>query len=140
MLHGISLIVLGVLAAPSILLSRKPNAKELLDKIAPVQGWLGIIFCFWGMWVAISALLNTEVLNYAPVWWITWIAGGVLETILGFILGYGIINELILSNHKDAEKKGGELLAKLTPIQHNLGLAGIALGVWMIIASLIHYT
>ncbi len=60
MIYGITLIILGILAAPSLLLSKKPNAKELLDKITPYQGWIGLGFCFWGLWGIIQALLNID--------------------------------------------------------------------------------
>ena len=37
MLNGISLIFLSLLAVPSLILKRRPDAKEVLDKIAPYQ-------------------------------------------------------------------------------------------------------
>ena len=136
--YSIILIVLGVLAAPALLLSRKPNAQELLDKIAPYQGWLGVVFCFWGLWVTIRAVLGIALIKYFPVLWITWLAIGVLQAVLGFILGYGLINKLILSNSEEAQAKGQRLLAKLTPVQTKLGLASIILGVWGIVSYLLY--
>jgi hypothetical protein len=139
MIYGITLIILGILAAPSLLLSKKPNAQELLDKITPYQGWIGLAFCFWGIWGVIQALLNIGWLGDWPIWWITWLVGSALEAVLGFILGYGMINKLVLSKNEEAKKKGEMLLAKLAPIQGKLGLAGIIIGVWVIIASLFFY-
>ncbi len=46
---GLLLILLGILAVPSLLLSRKPEARELLDKITPYQGWIGVVFCIIGL-------------------------------------------------------------------------------------------
>ena len=137
MIYGITLIILGLLAAPSLLLSKKTNAKELLDKITPYQGWIGLIFCFWGIWGTIQALLNISTLSTFPIWWITWIASTIIQAILGFILGYGMINNLLLSKNKEAKEKGAELLAKLAPIQGKLGLIGLCIGIWVIIASLL---
>lgn len=134
MIYGITLIVLGILAAPSLLLSKKPNAKELLDKIAPYQGWIGLVFCFWGLWGVITAILNISVLTDAPIWWITWIASSGIEAILGFILGYGMINQFLLSKNEQAKEKGAQMLEKLAPIQGKLGLAGIVIGIWVIVA------
>jgi len=136
MIYGITLIILGLLAAPSLLLSKKPNAKELLDKITPYQGWIGLIFCLWGVWGIIQAVLSMGILGTFPIWWITWMASTTIQALLGFILGYGMINKYLLSKNDEAEKKGQELLAKLAPIQGKLGLIGVILGIWVIVANL----
>lgn len=139
MIYGITLIVLGILAAPSLLLSKKPNAQELLDKITPYQGWIGLVFCLWGVWGVISAILNMGLLSSWPIWWITWIASSAIQAVLGFLLGYGMINKLLLSKNEDTKKKGEQLLQKLAPLQGRLGLIGIFVGVWVIVASFMFY-
>lgn len=139
MIYGITLILLGILAAPSLLLSRKPNAKEWLDKITPYQGWIGIIFCIWGLFGIISAILHISLLGVMPIWWITWMACVVIEALLGFILGYGMISQYVLSKNEKAQEKGEQLLAKLAPIQGKLGLASIIIGIWVIIAHILFY-
>ena len=139
MIYGITLIILGLLAVPSLLLSKKPDAKELLDKITPYQGWIGLAFCFWGVWGIIQAVLNMGLLTTFPIWWITWLASSAVEAVLGFILGYGMINKFLLSKNEEAKQKGEKLLAKLAPIQGKLGLAGIVVGVWVILASILFY-
>ncbi len=137
MIYGITLAVLGVLATPSLLLSRKPEAKEILNKITPYQGWIGLVFCFWGVWGIIQAILNLGLLGSQPIWWITWIANSALEASLGFLLGYGMISKLILSKNEAAKEKGELLLQKLSPWQGRLGLVAIILGIWSIIASIL---
>ena len=139
MIYGITLIILGILASPSLLLSKKPNAKELLDKITPYQGWIGLGFCFWGVWGVIQAILNIGWIGDWPIWWITWLASSAVEAVLGFILGYGMISRHLLSKNEQAKEKGEQLLAQLAPIQGKLGLAGIIVGVWVIIASIFFY-
>ncbi|MCG8579902.1 MAG: hypothetical protein MI866_08300 [Bacteroidales bacterium] len=137
MIYGITLLVLGVLAAPSLLLSKKPNAKELLDKITPFQGWIGLVSCFWGIWGIIQAILSLGLLTSNPIWWITWIAGSVLQASLGFLLGYGMISKLVLSKNEEAKEKGELLLAKLSPLQGKLGLFAIVLGIWSILVRIL---
>ncbi|GMT49041.1 MAG: hypothetical protein IEMM0008_0580 [bacterium] len=131
---GITLILLGILAAPSLLLSKKPDAKEILDKITPYQGWIGLILCFGGLWGIITALLNIGWIGISPIWWFTFLVGSLLQAGLGFILGYPLITKYVLSKNEEAKKKGELVLAKLTPIQEKLGMAGIGVGIWMIIA------
>ncbi|ADY30557.1 MULTISPECIES: hypothetical protein [Cellulophaga] len=139
MIFGITLIILGILAAPSLLLSRKPDAQELLDKITPYQGWIGLAFCVWGVWGIISSILNLGWLTTYPIYWATFLAVNVLLAALGFILGYGMINKHLLSKNEEAKAKGELLLAKLRPLQGKLGIAAIALGVWQIITKLLFF-
>ena len=61
MIYGITLILLSIIAVPSLILSKKPNAQELLDKVAPYQGWIGLVFCFFGVWGVISASIASSV-------------------------------------------------------------------------------
>ncbi|MGB4774377.1 MAG: hypothetical protein WBP45_04335 [Daejeonella sp.] len=133
---GITLILLSLLAVPSLLLAKRPDAAEMLAKIAPYQGWIGLVFCLYGVWGLIYAVLNMGWLTVAPIWWITLVAGSLVEAVLGFMLGYGMINKLLLSNNEAAKQKGEALLAKLAPMQGKLGIAGICVGVWMIVASI----
>ncbi len=134
MIYGISLVLLSIIAVPSLILSKKPNAKELLDKVAPYQGWIGVVFCFWGIWGIISAFLNMGWLSVAPVWWITLLAGSIVEAGLGFMLGYGLISEYLAKND-EAKQKAELIRAKIAPKQGQLGLLGLVVGAWMIVAS-----
>ncbi|TSE07683.1 MULTISPECIES: hypothetical protein [Aquimarina] len=137
MIWGISLIVLSILAVPSLLLSKKPNAKELLEKIEPYQGWIGLVFCFWGIWGIISAILSIGLLGSFPIWWITWLAGNVVSAILGFMLGFGLISKYFLSKSEEAKEKANQLREKLAPKLGKLGILGLIVGGWMIVASLL---
>lgn len=135
MIWGITLIVLSIIAVPSLLLSKKPNAKELLEKIEPYQGWIGLVFCFWGVWGIITAVLNIGWLTSAPIWWFTFLAGNIISAILGFMLGFGLINSLLLAKNDVAKVKADELREKIAPKQGKLGIVGIGVGIWMIVAS-----
>ncbi len=135
MIYGITLILLSIIAVPSLILSKKPNAKELLEKVEPYQGWIGIIFCFWGIWGIVSAVLNIGWLTSAPIWWGTLMAGSVVEACLGFLLGFPLINKLFLSGNEKAREKAAGIRAKVAPRQGQLGILGIIVGIWMIVAS-----
>ncbi|EKP14657.1 hypothetical protein LEP1GSC191_3389 [Leptospira borgpetersenii serovar Mini str. 201000851] len=127
--------MLSILAVPSLLLAKKPDAKELLAKISPYQGWIGLVFFFWGIYgIVFQGLLGLGMISTWPIYWVTLLAGNIVQTVLGFILGFGTISTYVLSKNEEAKKKGAELLAKLAPIQGKLGIIGIAVGVWTIIA------
>jgi len=137
MIWGITLILLSIIAVPSLILSKKPNAKELLEKVEPYQGWIGLVFCFWGVWGITTAVLNLNWLSIAPIWWITLLVGNIVSAALGFMLGSGLINRLFLSKNEVAKAKAEELRAKIAPKQGKLGILGIVVGIWMIVASFI---
>lgn len=135
MIWGISLIFLSIIAVPSLLLSKKPNANELLERIEQYQGWIGLVFCFWGLWGIISALLNMGWLSTAPIWWVTFLVGNLISAGLGFLLSSSLINKLLLSKNEAAKAKAAELREKIAPSQGKLGIVGIGVGAWMIVAS-----
>jgi len=85
MIWGITLILLSIIAVPSLILAKKPNAKELLEKVEPYHS--------------------------------------------------GLINKLFLSKNAEAKAKAEELRAKIAPKQGKLGIVGIIVGIWMIVAS-----
>ncbi len=136
MLDGILLIILGLLAVPSLLLAQKPNAKELFDKIAPYQGLIGLIFAVWGVWSIISAILHLGWLGISPIYWITYLLVAVVMACLGFILGYGLIQKYALGKNEKAKEAGEKVLAKLLPFQGTLGIVAIVLGIWMIVSAI----
>lgn len=136
-ISGVLLILLGILAAPSLLLSKKPNAKEILDKITPYQGWVGVVFAILGVVGLIKCLVNIKLFYFFPVLWLTWLLAQLVTLFLGFILGYGLINKYVLSKNEQASEKGKQMLKKLLPIQYKLGLISIGLGIWVIISGII---
>jgi len=142
MIYGILLIILGILAVPSLILSKKPNAKELLDKITPFQGIIGVIFCLWGVWNTIWAVIGLVGYISGGLWSIvfglTILACSIVQAVLGFLLGYSLIAKYALSKNEAAKEKGEQLLAKLAPMQGKFGIAAIILGVWCIICSFIY--
>ena len=138
LINGITLIILSLIAVPSLILAKKPNAQELLNKVAPFQGWIGVVFCFWGIWGLISAILSIGwIANGWIISWVTWALYALVETTLGFILGYSLIVKYVLSKNEKAKEKGAKVLEKLLPLQGKLGILGLIVGVWCIICSFI---
>ena len=58
MLLAIIAIIGGLIAASSLIVAKKPNAQELLDKLTPFQGWIGVVLTFYGVWGIIQSFLN----------------------------------------------------------------------------------
>lgn len=136
MIYGITLVILGLLAVPS-LLAKSPKAKEALEKLVPYQGWAGVVFCIWGVWGIIDAILHIGWLTDWPIVWILWLAASVVEAVLGFLLGYGLIAKYALSKNETAKEKGEQLLKKLTPLQGTFGILGIIVGIIYTVAYIV---
>jgi len=130
MISAIIAILGGILAASSLIISKKPNAKELIDKITPFQGWIGIILTFWGVWGIIQSILN---IGYIGLAWAIGLAVSVVTFIVGFLLGYGLISKYLLEKNETAKEKGQQLRLKLVNYQVPAGIILIILGVLAIL-------
>jgi hypothetical protein len=132
---GIWLAVLGILAIPSLIISKRPDAKELIDKITPYQGWIGAISALWGVWGVISSIMNLGWLGDYPIYWITYLATALIQLALGILLGVGVLRTF--TSNEQALAKLDETVKKLAPYQGNLGIAAIIVGIWLIVANFI---
>ncbi len=130
MISAIIAILVGVLAASPMIIAKKPNAKELIDKITPFQGWIGIVLTFWGAWGIIQSILS---LTSFSTFWIVALLVYLVEFIVGFILGYGLISKYLLEKNETAKEKGQQLRMKLLKYQVPAGFILIILGVLTII-------
>jgi hypothetical protein len=133
-----SLMILGgALGAAGFIVSKKPNAKELIDKLTPFGGFIGIGLLVLGIWGLITFLPHVgTVMSAAPLTGIVALGAMVICVGLGFLLGFGLISQYVLSGSEEAKKKGEDLRAKLTTFQIPMGLASIVLGAWFLINTL----
>ena len=133
LIGGIWLTVLGVLGASNLIIARKPEAKELIGKMAPYQGWFGVVSAFWGAWGIIQSILGLAWLVSMPIYWVTFLASSVLQLALGILLGVGTLKMFV--KQPQAVEKMDNLVAKLAPKQGVLGLIAIGVGVWFVLAG-----
>jgi len=122
MIDGIWLALLGILAVPSLVLAKRPDAKQLLGKLAPYQGWMGAISVIWGVWGIIRAVLGLSWMTTWPVYWATSLADSVLLAALGLILGIGVMKTFIKA--PQAQAKLDQTLAKVAPHQGSPSACG----------------
>ena len=134
-IFGIWLAVLGILGAANLIIAKKPDARELIAKLAPYQGWIGAVSAIGGLWGVIRSILNLGLLSSIPIYWITFLASALVQLALGLLLGIGVLKTFI--KQPQAVAKMDETVAKLAPYQGKLGLVAIGIGVWMIISSIL---
>lgn len=132
---GLWLVVLGVLGAANLIIAKKPDAKELIGKLAPYQGWIGAVAAVWGALRVILSLLNLGMLSRSPLTWVTWTASALLLLSLGLLLGVGVLKTFI--SNAEAQAKMDQTIAKLAPYQGKLGVVAICLGIWAILSGLL---
>jgi hypothetical protein len=141
MLNGLLLIVLGVLAVPNLILAKRPDAKKVLDKITPFQGWIGIAAFVWGVWLVISWLLPSFSFLGAGVRGIIWfvlIAATIACYLgLGALLGIGVAKTFV--KDPNAQVKMDQMVARLAPKQGSLGILALILGAVVLLNSFIHF-
>mgnify|MGYP006277784385 CR=1 FL=1 len=134
--YGLWLTVLGILAAPNIIVSRKPEAKEWIDKLVPFQGWMGVISTVWGIIALIRFLTNLQWVKHWPVLaQITTIVYILLFLILGILLGINVMKSFV--KDEGAKAKIDDMVSKLAPKQGTFGLIALIVGVWIMLDRLI---
>jgi hypothetical protein len=136
----------GCLASSSFILAKKPNAKDLFAKVAPYQGTIGVIMFFWGIWQIIYLLMNLVIfklmLAFTITWKITavvWILTGVVSTVLGFLLGFGMINAFAAKKNPAAAQKSEQMMKKLAPHQTWMGFVAIGCSIWWILFQVVFF-
>src|SRR2546421_8679563 len=135
-LLALLLIIVGALAIASLIAQEQPNAMEMINKLVPFQGIIGIILLLWGLYVLIAFVgsgVFSVYLAALPLFAIIYLLTAIVSIGLGALLGYGLIAKYTLANNPDAARKGAEMYAKLAKVQVPLGIAGIALGIALII-------
>lgn len=140
------LLVAGALAASSFIIAKKPDAKKAMDKIAPYQGIIGVVLLLWGLYDTYYFLLSTEgkfiraILAFPgipgkyKIWGYTLYIVGLLEILLGFLLGYGLIASKVGGKNPEMAAKGEAMQKKLAGIQTPLGFVAIVVGIiWVFV-------
>lgn len=129
MFLGLLTIIGGIIAASALIIARKPNAKELIDKLTPYQGWFGVGMFFWGIWNVILSVLNLGLLGSHPLIWIVCTTVSAANLAVGFLLGFGLITKYTLGASPVAQVRGQQIRARLAAFQGPIGLIAIASGV-----------
>ena len=129
MIGAIITILGGIVAASSLIIAKKPNAKEWIDKLVPYQGAIGVLMSLWGAWELLRVVTHLGLLANAPVRWLFWLSLAVANLAVGFLLGFALISKFVLSKNDQAIAKGQALRVALIKFQVPLGVMAIVVGV-----------
>lgn len=118
-------IVGGILAISALIVAKKPEAKQLIDKLTPYQAVIGVVLLVWGV---ISLLRGLKGISFAfkmiPGFTLVALAMIASSILLGFMFGMPQIAKWA-PGQSNAEAKALELSRKLAPYQVVLGLIGL---------------
>jgi hypothetical protein len=124
----------GSLAASNLLIAKKPNARELIDKLIPFKGIVGILLLVWGVVDLVSLVRVGSAL--ASFYGVLFLLVVVTELGLGFLLGYDLLSKHVFSRNAAAQAKGEQLRTKIMAYQTPLGMAAIGLAVFFFAMTL----
>ncbi|MDX2301963.1 MAG: hypothetical protein NW226_04145 [Microscillaceae bacterium] len=135
LITSIILFLGGVIAAASFIIKRRPDAKEMIDKILPYQGIIGLILLVSGIWEFLSTIGYIGFMfRYSTFWALVVLLAITVDIVLGFLLGYGLIAQYLLKGNEEALEKGEMIKARLIKYQTQAGLAAIVLSVlWLMV-------
>ncbi len=128
----VSVIVLlagGLLGAANLIAAKRPSARDLIQKLTPYQGWIGVVLVLWGVWDVVGVLRSATLLKLTPIWWVLYVITAVTELGLGFLLGFGLISQYVLSSSPQAMEKGQRLRDRLAAYQGPLGIVAVGLAI-----------
>ena len=138
--NAIWLIILGAMAASGAIVSKRPDAKQLLDKLAPYQGWSGLVSGIWGIFglVYSISLLGWFKLGIAGIIaWLFWVGMSLLLIGLGSILGTGLAKTYV--KDAKAQEKMDQLYNKLAPYRDTVGFVAIGFAIVDIVITIIAF-
>src|SRR5882762_4085090 len=121
LINALVLIAGGLLAASGLIVAKKPDAKQLIDKLMPYQAIIGVALLVFGVLNLLRLLGGLmTLLTHFPLFGLTVLAMTVTSILLGFMFGMPQIAKWMPGESK-TEQKGMELSKKLAPFQGILG-------------------
>lgn len=127
----------GILAMSSMLVAKRPNAAQLIDKLVPYQGYIGVTMFFWGIWEIIDCVRGLSFLSEHPITWVFWLLMALADFSVGLILGFGLISTYAFRGNATAIEKGQRVRMSLVKFQVPLGLLAVATSVGYTVFSFI---
>lgn len=135
-LNALIVIVGGLLAISALIISKKPDAKALIDKLTPYQALIGVgmialsVITFVRLLGVLTDMFKLNFTFALGVWCM--IGTGIA---LGALFGMPQISKWIPGD-SPAEQKAAELTQKIAPYQVLLGLVAIGGGLIVLLFNL----
>jgi hypothetical protein len=128
------LIAAGILAASALIVAKKPDAKQLIEKLAPYQASMGIallVWCLYNMFVHIGISFMLLILKAWPIGGIALFGGLISGILLGVMFGMPMVAKMSAGG----AAKGEQMAKKLAPFQVIIGLVAIVSGALLLLIT-----
>ena len=90
MIESIVAICAGAVAASPWIIARRPGAANIIEKLVPYQGFLGLVLLFWSIMGLFKGMGSFDIIYWVRV---------AAQFIVGFTLSYGLLKKYILSKN-----------------------------------------
>lgn len=126
LLNVIAAVVGGVLAIPALIISKRPDARAMIDKLTPFQALIGVamlalsLINFLRMVPHLNLIFKANLFGTAATFTMY-----IASALLGILFGMPQITKWIPGN-SSAEQKALQLTQRIAPFQVLLGLVTIA--------------
>ena len=135
----ILLLAGSVLAVSALIISKKPSAKEMIDKLVPYQGFIGVALLAWGLIDLIRGFTSTpslaDMISIWPLGGAIILIAVLSEIFLGFLFGMPLIAKWAPGD-SPAEQKALEMQRKVAGYQVILGIVGAAAAIGLLLIHL----
>jgi hypothetical protein len=120
------LIAGGLLAASTVIVARRPDAQQVINRLVPFQAMIGVALLAFGFINMIRLLTSGTLgaLSRVPFFFASHLCVLGCSVLLGFLFGMPLISRLVPGS-SSAEQKAAELAQKIAAFQIMLGLLGI---------------
>lgn len=134
-IRPIALIAAGILAASGFIISKHQNARHLIDRLVPFQGFIGVGLLGWGVFDLIDVLRHRAALgrigDVYPLFMVSMYAAVASAILLGFLLGMPLLARWIPGDSA-AEVRAMNAQKKLAAWNTLLGFVGIGAAVMLV--------
>ncbi len=150
LLPSLMLIIAGIAAISNFIIAKKPEAKEQLDKLKPINGWVGVLLLLVGLYY----FFGLSDLPWYFKWFklfkpfsflpkITLLLFPLISIVLGFMQGYSLIDQYVLNKAKGQgsagekfDKLGDSAYEKIVKYTTPVGFIGIGVGLMLLLMDL----
>lgn len=132
MIETVITVIAGLLAGASLLKRFSKDADQYLQKLMPYQTFIGLVVLVLGLWNLI------QLIRLAMYGGFSMMSTAVvcLQIVVGFLLCFGWLGQLLSSRSPEAEAKSKALQQKLAPHQGVLGLVLAVLAIFNLVQQM----
>ncbi|HET9626994.1 MAG TPA: hypothetical protein VFP84_36795 [Kofleriaceae bacterium] len=126
LVDALLLILGGILATAGIIVAKRPDARQVIDRLMPFQVLIGVGLLVLGLVTLLASLGRGLIgaISHTPIFGMTYLALSVISILLGFLFGMPQILKALQGNAQ-AEQRAMQAMAQIAPYQVIIGAIGI---------------